>query len=93
MSASRQPSAPLWFTIVDSVAALPVFQLPALLDNCRPDTDVRTWVMLYPLYVIVAAWIAWRSYNLRPVLAWILIVLMVLTHAAIWYLVLTPVNP
>lgn len=92
MSPYRIPGAPVWFTIVDIIAALPVFQLPVLLDNCQPDSDVRTWVMLYPLYVVVAAWVAWRSYTERRALAWILIALMVLTHAAMWFMVLSA-NP
>ncbi len=45
--------------------------------------------MIYPLYVIAAAWIAWQSYPARRTLAWIILALMLLTHAAIWYLVLT----
>ena len=70
MSAFRPSQVPVWYTVLVILFALPVFQTPVLLDNCPPHTDARTWVMIYPLYVIAAA-------------------LMLLTHAAIWYLVLT----
>lgn len=89
MSAFRPSQVPVWYTVLVILFALPVFQTPLLLDSCPPHTDARTWVMIYPLYVIAAAWIAWQSYSARRTLAWIILALMLLTHAAIWYLVLT----
>ena len=89
MSAFRPSQVPVWYTVLVILFALPVFQTPLLLDSCPPHTDARTWVMIYPLYVIAAAWIAWQSYPERRTLAWIILALMLLTHAAIWYLVMT----
>lgn len=88
MNAGHTPGTPAWFAIVTVVAALPVFQLPVLLGNCGDGTDLKIWLMLYPVYVVAAAWVAWRSYAVRPVLAWIIIALMLLTHAAIFLMVL-----
>lgn len=83
---------PLWVTLIIVIAAMPVLSLPAMLSVTGPDTlpIVRTLLWGYPLYVILAAWLAWICYPRRPYMTWILIVLMILTHLAMWVLLNTP---
>ena len=83
----KLPPTPKWFTAIVVVAALPVFLMPWLLNApCASDEGVRVWVWFYPIYVVVAGWLAWQCYPQRPALAWVLTVLMVMCHAAIWML-------
>ncbi len=82
---------PRWFAVVVILVLLPVFQFPVLLANSPDVTAVRAMVWIYPIYVVVAAYLAWRSYAERPVLSWILLVLMVMSHVAMWLLVTTPI--
>lgn len=86
----RRP--PLWVTLIIVIAAMPVLSLPAMLSATGPDTlpIVRTLLWGYPLYVILAGWLAWICYRRRPYMTWILIVLMILTHLAMWVLLNTP---
>ena len=74
MSAFRPSQVPVWYTVLVILFALRWFE---------------SLGVVLPLYVIAAAWIAWQSYPARRTLAWIILALMLLTHAAIWYLVLT----
>ena len=91
MSADYIPSSrrrpPVWMIIVIIVAMLPVLSFPALLAKTFSGSPERTFVWLYPIYVIasgVCAWICWPE---RKDVCWILIALMLMSHAAIWLLV------
>lgn len=73
--------------IVIIMAMLPALAFPTLLAMTSPDSSQRTFVWLYPFYVIasgVCAWICWPD---RKDVSWILIILMLMSHAAMWMLV------
>lgn len=95
MSLIENPPRPVswWTKAAIIVAALPVFAFPWMLAAAREaDAGVDTWLWFYPLYVLFGAVCEWRSASRRPEVTWILIVLMLLTHAAMWVLVQTPVE-
>lgn len=83
-------STPLWFTVLCIVIALPATAIPQLLALCNPDLKAMVW--LYPVYVVASCWLAWKTYPQRPLLAWILLILTILSHAAIWLMVTQPVE-
>lgn len=85
-------NTPRWFTAIDLLCALPVFQFPVLLANAPEGEGARIMVWLYPFYVLMAAYLAWQCYSERRALAWILLVLMVMSHVAIWILVMNENN-
>lgn len=87
------PPTPRWFTVVVILVALPVLLLPWLLNApCTQQEGVRLWIWLYPVYVAVAGWLAWQCYPQRQTLAWVLVALMVMSHAAIWMLALNGIE-
>jgi len=57
---------------------LPVFQMPGLLAAAPAAI---------PFYIAVAAYLAYVCYRTRPLVSWILMALMLLTHLAMWHLV------
>lgn len=76
---------PAWMTVLIVVLMLPVFSLPALLSAIPPDdSGMKTIVWCYPFYVIFSGWLAWQCYPQRREVSWILLVLMVMSHAAMW---------
>lgn len=78
---------PIWMTVIIIVAMLPVFLFPTLLGMLPPDSEgVRAIVWCYPFYVIMSGFLAYVSYGSRPEMSWILLILMVLSHAAVWML-------
>lgn len=81
---------PLWVKLLIIASCLPVLALPLLISRTRPGFAGGPFLMIYPMYVIASAFFAWHSYRQedRKDLAWILISLMWLTHAAMWALVL-----
>lgn len=84
----RQLPTPAWVTVIIIIAALPVMAIPTLLGLLGPDRpEARTLLYLYPLYVVVAAWLAYKSYPTRSYISWILVGLMILSHLAMWILV------
>ena len=85
MSVPSRPDTPKWFTLVVVIVALPALALPSLLNLCPPD--FRTMVWVYPVYVVAAALLARQCYAQRPALAWVLVVLTLLSHAAVWSMI------
>ncbi len=80
--------APWWLILIAVVMALPVFRTPALIAACPPEPEiVRTLVMIYPIYVIVTAWLACICWPQRKTMTWILLALMALSSVAIHLLV------
>lgn len=77
---------PAVFKIAVIVSVLPVLAFPLLLTGTLPGGEYRTLLWLYPFYVLLSGWCAWRCYPSRPALAWILVALLWLTHAAIAYM-------
>lgn len=86
-NAPRQKT-PLWVTVVIILCMLPVLAFPSLLSMTTADTTTRTFVWLYPFYVICSGICAWICWPQRRDVMWILLALMVLSHLAMWLLVL-----
>lgn len=81
-------TTPKWVTFLILIFTLPVFTLPSLLSQCQPEASAtRTLVWIYPFYMILSAYLAWRAYVQRPYLTWILLAVMILTSIAIHILV------
>lgn len=84
---TRNTLIPLWMKIVIICCMLPVLAFPSLLAATQADTPARTIVWLYPFYVLASGLCAWIYYPVRREMSWILIVLMLLSHAAVWILI------
>lgn len=82
----NQPT-PLWMKIVIIACMLPALAFPSLLAMTQADTAARTLVWLYPFYVLASGLCSWICYGQRREMSWILIILMLLSHAAIWVLI------
>ena len=88
----QPPRTPRWMTALIVVLLLPVFQLPVLLANAEPDSPARTMIWIYPIYALLSGYLAWQCYPQRHATAWILLVLLLMSHVAIWMLVFSPLN-
>ncbi|MDE6702678.1 MAG: hypothetical protein K2K00_03260, partial [Muribaculaceae bacterium] len=87
-TSARRQKVPAGVTGVIIICMLPVLAFPTMLSMTMPDSPARTFVWFYPFYVIasgVCARICWRQ---RRDVTWILLALMVLSHLAMWMLVL-----
>jgi len=81
-------SAPKWVTFLIIIFTLPIFTFPGLLSQCPPDAEaMRTLVWIYPFYMLLSGYLAWRAYPQRPYLTWILLAVMTLTSIAMQILV------
>ncbi len=70
------------------ISMLPVMTFPLLLNAMQPSSPAETFVWLYPIYVIMAGWLAYLCYKNRPFLTWIILLVVMLTHGSIWFLTL-----
>lgn len=79
---------PLWVKLLIIISALPVVMLPMIINQCSAARyeEIKMFLMIYPLYVLASAVMAWISYRQRREVSLILIVVMLLTHAAMWML-------
>lgn len=71
------------------IAALPVFSFPFLLSVSLAESaeGSKVYLWLYPAYVAAASLLAYQCYGRRTEMSWIIVALMLLTHAAMWVLV------
>lgn len=90
MSPAKQ-RPPLWMTMLIIVFLLPAFSFPVLVANLPAGEEtVKTFVWIYPFYMLLSAWLAWSAYQTRPYVSWTLLLLMALSSAAVWALVMNP---
>lgn len=86
------PSTPKWMIVLIVIILLPVFQFPLLLSDCPDIPIVRALLWIYPFYCLVAAYLAYQCYPQRHALAWILLLLMIMSHVSVWLLATTPLG-
>ena len=82
MSGRQNP--PVWFSAICIIAALPVLAFPTVLSAAQETHSLI--IKLWPVYAIASSWLAWSVYPQRRPLAWILVVLTLMSHAAIFAL-------
>ncbi len=89
MTSSKAPESrpPLWVIAIIVICMLPVLAFPTLLAETATDTPARIFAWFYPFYVIVSGICAYICWPRRPEVTWVLLVIMLLTHAAMWMLV------
>lgn len=46
----------------------------------------KYYLWIYPAYILAASFLAWQCYGRRTEMTWIIIILMLLTHVAMWAL-------
>lgn len=92
MSGSDTGKVPRWVDTLIVVCMLPAFSFPYLLSLIPPGAAEGTVTMLwiYPFYVLVAGLLARMCWTTRSYMTWILLILMLLTHACAWALVFKP---
>lgn len=78
-----------YFNILVILAALPVLSTPLMLSVATEGYELKKYfIFFYPVYIIVAAFLSWQCFRLdRKTVAWILLILMILTDITIWQLV------
>lgn len=80
---------PWWMLALIILCLLPVVAFPTMLAWGSPTlSDHKVMLWIYPFYEFAAAFLAWKCYGERTALCWILLALMLLTHAAMWQLIL-----
>ena len=83
----RQGGVPVWMLVAIIVCMLPALAFPSLLAKTVSDSPARILAWFYPFYVIASGVCAYICYPERREVSWILLVLMILSHAAMWVLI------
>lgn len=86
MSGRGDVGRPRWVVVMAIAFALPVLAFPTLLDIMPGNGINITLLKIYPVYVLVSCFLAWMCYPQRRDMMWILFILVLLSHAAIWSL-------
>lgn len=80
-SKSKMPRLLLWIVIL---LMSPVLALPVLLT--RTPEEFKMFLWLYPIYVLATGYLAYQCYSSRREMTYILLILLVLSHVAVWLL-------
>ncbi len=80
---------PLWMTILIIIFCLPALFTPFLINYLPADVaeSVKVLTGIYPFYMLLSGWLAWKAYPQRSYVSWILVVVMLLSTFAIVSLV------
>lgn len=81
---------PIWMDLAIIACMAPVLAFPFLLHAIPSDNPTNMLSWFYPLYVIASGLCARICYPERKEMTWILLVLALLSHAAIWILAFSP---
>lgn len=89
---------PVWMTGIIIVVTLPALATPFLLNYLPADAaeSARMLTGIYPFYMLLSGWLAWKAYPQRSYVSWVLVAVMLLSTLAIVSLVthsiISPVN-
>lgn len=87
MITNPQIRVPWWIVLIMLILVFPAFSFPEMLSRLDMTSDaaqtLRTLVWLYPLVMIVYAICAWLTWSSRRTISVLLLVMMLLTDAAI----------
>lgn len=84
---SAPSRVPWWMTAVIILCMIPGLGFPAivsLIESSNPIVQGLTW--LYPAYVLVSGFLAWQCYGRRTYMSWIVLALLLLSHACFYLL-------
>lgn len=87
------PRMPWWMWVVILVCMAPGLSFPwvlQLIQSSNPIVRALTW--FYPAYVLISGLMAWICYGRRTVMTWIVLVLLLLSHACFYYLTFVPLE-
>lgn len=71
----------LWIVII---LMSPALVLPVLLS--RTPEEFKLFLWFYPVYVLTTGYLAYQCYATRREMTYILLILLVLSHVAVWLL-------
>lgn len=81
---------PKWFIIAILLSVLPVLGWPVYMENhdFSLDPTPQNLMLLYafPIYVVVTAYLSYRSYPLRKEIAYTLLLILWLSYIAVLFL-------
>ena len=83
MSNSSQPTPRLLLWII-IVLMLPLAAFPFLMS--RTPVEFKMFLWFYPIYVLTSGYLAYQCYASRREMTFILLVLLVFSHIAMWAL-------
>lgn len=82
MTHKRKP--PRCILVIVILLMLPLLAFPWILSTAKPE--FRTLVAMYPVYVLATGFLSYQCYVSRRELFYILLVLLIMSHVAIWWL-------
>ena len=81
------PRVQWWMTAIIILCMLPAAAYPVMVSLLQnPNPIVRGLLWFYPAYVLISGFLAWQCYGRRTVMTWIVLVLLLLSHACFYYL-------
>lgn len=76
-------------TVIIVIVTLPALSAPFLLSYLPADVAESAKILteIYPFYMLLSGWLAWKAYPQRSYVSWVLVAVMVLSTMAIVSLV------
>ena len=81
-----KPRRPWWLTLIIILLILPAFSTPWLLADAPGESILEMLVKWFPAFLLLAGACAWFAWPQRHDVAWILLVIMLLSDATLFML-------
>ncbi len=78
-------TTPVWLTLLVVVLTLPGLFYPLTISEQAHIYPIAKGLMFfYPVYSLISGFLAWLCYRQRAVLTWIILVLLIMSHACFY---------
>lgn len=78
-----RPRRPWWFTLLLIILVLPSFSMPWMIVSAPRQSMLELLAKWFPAYLLLSAICAWYAYPQRRDVAWILVVIMLLSAGSL----------
>lgn len=90
--ATPRRKAPWWMTLISLVMLLPLALIltasATSSGTAEESSSVSLIARVFPFFALSAAGLAWYSYPERPAVSWILLAVLALSYAAMYFLII-----
>ncbi|MCM1092830.1 MAG: hypothetical protein NC248_05695 [Bacteroides sp.] len=90
MNSNNYQRPPWWFIIIIIVMLLPLFSwvgvITRVLENYGKNDSISIIFFILPIYAVLSCYYAYKSYEARKELSWILLCVLLLSYAGCYFL-------
>lgn len=90
MTDKQHNNKPLWFKTICTISIITVLSWPLMMQTSapfdEPENPTNLLLLLFPIYAVLSLYLAYKTYDERPAVSNVLLVVLWLAFIAIWFI-------